>query len=144
VRLVLAGRVAEHVQETEGVHRLGHISKITEAYALGDAVINPVQYGTGLNIKSIEALGHGMPLVSTPAGARGLEHGAGEAYLLAESDIEFVDAVIGLLSDMDLAVRLSREACSFARKWNALQLKGLFTALDHEQQSHSETAKDDA
>jgi hypothetical protein len=129
VELLLAGRIGERLPDIDGARKLGRVDSIGEAYALGNVAINPVQYGTGLNIKSIEALGYGMPLICAPAGARGLEHGAGKAYLLAQNDEQFADAVVGLLLNPELAGQFSKAACIFAKAWNELQLEGLFRAL---------------
>jgi glycosyltransferase involved in cell wall biosynthesis len=128
VQLVLSGRICERVPDSDGVRKVGRLDEISEAYGVGDVAINPVQYGTGLNIKTIEALGYGMPLVCTPAGARGLEYAAGRAYLLATDDEEFIDSVVGLLSHLELARQLSAAACAFGREWNERQLAGLLTA----------------
>ena len=45
---------------------LGPITHIAEFYRQVDVVINPVQIGTGLKIKSVEALAHGRPLLASP------------------------------------------------------------------------------
>jgi hypothetical protein len=48
---------------------LGPITHIAEFYRQVDVVINPVQIGTGLKIKSVEALAHGRPLLTSPHSA---------------------------------------------------------------------------
>src|SRR5690606_22404281 len=70
-RLLLAGAVSKADLAGEGIVRLGFVEDLRTAYKQADVVINPVQHSTGLNIKSIEALGYGMPFVSTSAGVRG-------------------------------------------------------------------------
>ena len=94
-------------------------------YDLADLVVNPVRAGTGLNIKSIEALGRGMPMVTTPSGARGLEAGAGTAFLVADAPADLADAVVRVLVDPTIAERLSGEARRFSQRWNAAQLDEL-------------------
>jgi hypothetical protein len=54
-----------------------------------DLAINPVRWGSGLKIKTVEALASGLPLVTTREGARGLEHLAGEAFLMADDPADF-------------------------------------------------------
>ena len=68
----------------EGCHATGEVADLGESYATADIVINSVRFGTGLKIKNIESLGYGMPLVTTQAGAEGLESGAGKAFLVGE------------------------------------------------------------
>lgn len=73
-------------------------------------MVNPMLYGTGLNIKSIEALGFGVPLLSTPVECRGLEAGANTAYWLAQSDREFAEKALELLGDAEARQKLSAAA----------------------------------
>lgn len=65
--LVLGGSICRGLDLT-GFHRvqgLGYIEDPGEFYRQVDVVVNPVTIGTGLKIKSVEALGWGKPLVAT-------------------------------------------------------------------------------
>ena len=50
----------------------GFVPDIEAFYRMVDVVISPVTMGTGINIKTIEALAHGVPLLSTRWGAKGI------------------------------------------------------------------------
>jgi polysaccharide biosynthesis protein PslH len=136
VELLLAGSICSAVPDQPGVRKLGIVDDIVEAYDLGDVVVNPVLYGTGLNIKSIEALGYGMPLVCSRAGSRGLEAAAGDAYLLAEDDTQFAERVVSLLTDMDLRKQLSVGATKFVEEWNRTQVQRYIDCLQAHQSQH--------
>ena len=51
---------------------LGHKENIEKEYAEATVVINPAWIGTGLKIKTVEALARGKALVTTPKGIEGL------------------------------------------------------------------------
>lgn len=126
--LLLAGRICEEVGDHAGVVKLGPLDDLREAYALADVVINPSQFGTGMNIKSIEALGYGMPLVTSPSGARGMD--ATEAgFLVAETPQTFADAVARICCDPDLGKALSRQAHQYATNWNQRNMAVLAAML---------------
>lgn len=42
-------------------------------YESGDVALNPMQSGSGTNIKMLDYMAAGLPVISTPTGARGLE-----------------------------------------------------------------------
>ena len=63
--------------------------------------INPVYIGTGLKIKTVEAISMGLPSVSFPAGIDGLEELNDQAFLLAEDWHDFADKCVELLTDYD-------------------------------------------
>ena len=69
--LTIAGNVIQRVAENlrfSNVKLLGRVSKLEQFYDSVDAVINPVGYGTGLKIKSVEATAYHKPLLCTAGG----------------------------------------------------------------------------
>jgi glycosyltransferase involved in cell wall biosynthesis len=105
--------------------RILHIGRVTDEqlaheYRTANVVINPQVAGTGLKIKCVEALSAGCPLVTNPAGADGLEAGAGSAFLLARDWNEFAQHVVKLLRDPDTRRGLEAQASVFARRMFSL------------------------
>lgn len=132
-RLSIAGGVGKHlpseVCHPEDVCVLGFVEDLADAYRMADIVVNPVRSGTGLNIKSIEALGYGKPLLTTPSGCRGIESGIDSAFLCADTPGAFVDCVQRIWCEEGCAGRLSSQALEFAREWNSAALASLSQVL---------------
>ncbi|MBX6390619.1 MAG: glycosyltransferase [Frankia sp.] len=61
--------------------------------------VNPMQSGSGVNIKAVSSLALGTPVVSTRTGSRGLGWQPGTHLLVADEPAAFTDAVCGLLAD---------------------------------------------
>jgi glycosyltransferase involved in cell wall biosynthesis len=93
---------------------LGHKENLQQEYAEADLVINPVWIGTGLKIKTIEALACGKPLVTTAKGIEGLPPGAAQSAALAEDDESFAQTIVQLMTDETSRKTLSRSALAFA------------------------------
>jgi glycosyltransferase involved in cell wall biosynthesis len=72
----------------------------------------PLRAGGGTRLKILEAFAAGVPVVSTPLGAAGLEVVDGEHLLLAEDPGALAAATLRLIEDDDLAERLARQARS--------------------------------
>jgi len=53
----------------------GFVQHIGKFYADMDLVLSPVTIGTGINVKTVEAMAYGMPLLSTSCGSKGIETG---------------------------------------------------------------------
>jgi len=92
----------------------GQIDNLATAYAAADLSINPVRHGSGLKIKTVEALAHGLPLVATSHATRGLEHGAGVAFLVADDAEAFARAISSLAAEPPARQRLAAGAAEFA------------------------------
>lgn len=124
-RLLVVGHVADAA--TAGAHspapvmRLGHVEDLALPLAAADVGVNPVTYGSGSNLKLGDYLAAGLPVVSTPVGARGYER----SVRLAEPG-EFASAVRAALAEGargDIDPNLS---------WSALgrRLLALYERLD--------------
>jgi len=129
LRVAVAGGVCAATPDVPGLIKLGVVPDLAVIYACTRLVLNPVQSGTGLNIKSVEALGFGLPLLATSSGSRGLEAGYGHALAVADGPAEFAAAALALLANPDELARLSQGAQAFAHTWNDAQTGALVAEL---------------
>ena len=100
---------------------------IANYYKDVDITINPVLYGSGLKIKTIEALAYGIPLVTTSVGAQGLRQKSNRLFLLADTPQEFARCLCKLASSYTLRSELSKSSRSFAKRYFTPQ--ACFSAL---------------
>ncbi|MDW8270569.1 MAG: glycosyltransferase family 4 protein, partial [Anaerolineae bacterium] len=78
-----------------------------------DVFIVPLFSGSGMRVKILDAWLWGLPIVSTPIGAEGIEVRDGENILIAADAAAFADAVVRVLTDATLNRRLRTEG----RRW---------------------------
>lgn len=114
----LAGTICRHIPDGEDYEKLGIIDDIDQAYENARLVINPVHVGTGLNIKTIEAVSKAKPLVSHSVGVRGLSTDHPFA-LVADDDQAYAEAILSLLKDDEKAMELSTNASIFMKQYIA-------------------------
>jgi glycosyltransferase involved in cell wall biosynthesis len=124
--LWLVGGICDRISRIpSGVRRLDFVDVLRHLYLRAAVVINPQQFGTGLSIKSVDALRHARPLVTTPSGARGIEAGAGEAFWLAGSAEEFGEHIVELLRNPARAAALADRAAEYSRQYYGRNLQAL-------------------
>ena len=115
--LHLYGTLAESpLPSYDDIHRIGYVEDLKEAYHHARVMINPTQVGSGLKIKSVEALCHGKALITAPPGADGMQEGRGSAFLVAESLDDFGQLVAELLVDDPRRRTLEEGSREFAEK----------------------------
>lgn len=75
IRYVIAGRVARIIDRPvqPNVSYIEELADVLELLQAADVAVNPMLSGSGSNIKLAEALGAGLPVVTTPFGMRGYE-----------------------------------------------------------------------
>jgi glycosyltransferase involved in cell wall biosynthesis len=92
-----------------GVVALGYVNDLEEAYRQARVFVSPVRFCTGIQTKSLAALAHGLPLVTTPAAAEGLGLRRKKEALFASTAKSFAASIVRLHSDPVLWRNLSRQ-----------------------------------
>jgi len=129
VDLLIAGSVCDVVEIPAGVQTMPIVEDVAAAYELANIAIVPIRFGTGLKIKTIEAMGRGMATVSTRVGAEGLEEAHGHGLVLADTAEELVRAIQRLSRDGSERAAVVARALEFARMWNARSEAALASVL---------------
>ncbi|SHI90144.1 Glycosyltransferase involved in cell wall bisynthesis [Roseomonas rosea] len=115
--LHVAGRVCDALADfrARGLVLHGEVENPVAFLEAADIGINPVFYGGGLKIKTVEYLCQGLPSVLSEEGAFGLTGGEGSAYLVARSRAEYVAHLRNLIRDPLRRQRLGEGAFHFGR-----------------------------
>jgi glycosyltransferase involved in cell wall biosynthesis len=114
IRFLIVGSVCGHVAGRTipvNVGLMGEIDDITKDTVLGivDAALNPMAIGSGVNLKMLDYFASGVPVISTPHGARALAVEDGTHLRLCLLD-DFPAALRQLQAEIggpDLAARVA-------------------------------------
>lgn len=108
-RLLLAGKNLDRagVGAIPGVEAIGPVARSADVLSRTAVVAFPCPPSSGPKIKVIEALAHGVPVVTTPAGMEGVATPPGASPMVA-GRAEFAGALVRLLRDPALRQELGR------------------------------------
>lgn len=114
IRLDICGSVAATVAiGFPNVHLHGRVEDLSDYYAAATLVINPILAGSGLKIKTVEALAHGKCLVTTPIGIEGLV-GIHEAVVCVQPEL-LAENILRLIQQPDLIRIYEEKALKYAQ-----------------------------
>jgi succinoglycan biosynthesis protein ExoO len=104
-RLRVAGQVAGRagVPWPEGAEPVGFVADLAAEYAGAALALAPIRFGSGVKIKLVEGLAHGLPGVATAVGAEGLTALPERVLRVAGTAEGFAAAVAAALDDPDPA-----------------------------------------
>ena len=92
----------------------GKVDEVVSFYRQATVSVVPLRSGGGTRLKILEAMGLGIPVVSTSVGAEGIDLRDGVDALLADTDQAFADAVHALLTNGDRLRSISLQARALA------------------------------
>lgn len=101
---------------SEGLHGLGFVDDLYGTLATYRMLIAPLRTGGGTKLKIIDCLAAGVPVVTTPLGAEGLDLIDGETALIADTPAGIARHVRTLLADPRKGQALAAAARAHAEK----------------------------
>lgn len=119
-----------------GVTITGFVDEILPYYHQADYFVAPFRLARGVQNKVLQAFACGLPVISTPMGAEGINCKNNEHILLANSPTEFISQIERLQNEKGLAEVLRNNALTLIQQnfsW-AGKLKPLQDILTNEKQ----------
>ena len=116
-----------HVFRKPWVINHGFVTDISQIYDQMDIIASPMMCGTGINIKMVEALAYGLPLLTTRHGARGIEtNDPMHQHPDIDSLVSHLFELITKPDELERLSALSRTIYSQFYTKNQINLKALF------------------
>lgn len=113
-RLIAIGATEDFLKKNElpsaAVSALGFVEDIRPYLDRAMVGICPIRQGSGTRLKVLTFMSSGLPVVATSKGAEGIDYEDGRNILIADDEDEFAEAIISLMGDEDLRIRIGAEA----------------------------------
>ncbi|MEJ5359916.1 MAG: glycosyltransferase family 4 protein [Desulfobacterales bacterium] len=109
---VAAGSVGNRARSHARFLQTGPLTDLSDWFLAADCAVNPLLEGSGMNVKMLHCLAYGLPVVTTPFGARGLPVQNGAEAMVVPLE-RFVGAVKDLKQNESLRARIGERA----RNW---------------------------
>ena len=109
--------------EDSGIEMEGFVADVRPAYQRAAIVVAPLVASAGTNLKILEAMACGRPVVSTPAGVNGLDLVSGRDFILANTGAEMAAAIERLMHSPEERNQLAtagRRRVEEAYDWDAI------------------------
>jgi glycosyltransferase involved in cell wall biosynthesis len=116
------GPIVPSAWQVDGVRTLGFVRDLSPHEARWSAMVAPVFGGSGVRIKLLESFRAGVPVVTTPDGAAGLDLEDGRELLIARDAAEFAARVLELAMSPTLQERLRMGAYAYLDRAHAPQV----------------------
>jgi len=110
--------------ESPSVVVTGHVPDVEHHLRRARVFVSPVRYGAGMKGKNVQAMVHGLPLVTTGIGAEGMDLVDGQHALIRDGAEAFAAGVVSLYRDPALWERLATSSREVARtRWSPAAMR---------------------
>jgi sugar transferase (PEP-CTERM/EpsH1 system associated) len=112
----------------------GHVPDTRPYFERAAVFVSPLRSGSGIQVKNLEAMAMGVPVVTTSIGALGLEATVGQDLLVADTPQEFAKHVTHLIQSPDLRQTIGnagRQLVEAKYNWSVLaqQLEAVYSRI---------------
>ena len=121
VKLLIGGKICQVLEKFishKNIELKGVFDNPSDFYALGDVVINPVSEGSGLKIKTIEAVSHGKAVVVDRHSLKGVYSPESFPVFPVSSAEQYADCIISLLENEIQLESIKRSCSSYVQSLN--------------------------
>lgn len=101
--------------QNEYIHITGFVEDVDQYLLSSQLAVFPLTLGAGIKLKVLRSLALGIPVVTGKVGAEGIDE-AGDVITLAETDIEYEEAVKSLLGNQKRRCELSRRSREYVNE----------------------------
>jgi len=118
VRLLIAGATPHprlKALQTEEITVSGWVPDIRESYSASRIFIAPMQIGTGLQNKLLEAMAMKLPCITSPLANSALKAAENKEILIAESVEEYTGHILNLLRNPSLSQAIAEAGHEFVK-----------------------------
>ncbi len=124
-RLVIGGSICKVLNDIhmQGVELLGYIDNPVDFYAKGDVAINPVYQGTGLKIKTFEAISYDKVTMVHPHSMAGVFKREQAPLFASEKPEEWVSFLDKIWSNPDEIMTIKNKNKEYLEEMNAFIIK---------------------
>lgn len=133
--LLVAGSLCEQSSSfvyNENVTLLGRFDSTQEVYDKAGLCVNPIQFGTGLKIKTIEALSSGKKIITTTEGASGLERFIGKGLVMSDSPDDWIKEIISHFDTQGSGFDFKESLEVEVHRYNEEALRNIYKAVQLE------------
>jgi glycosyltransferase involved in cell wall biosynthesis len=110
INICIIGKINKHIGYYNNVTSIPFTDDLQYYYLNSKIAMCPMLTGTGLKIKTVEALSYGKPVVCSTRGIDGLPNKSNNGCLISDDSIEFANHISNLLASKTLFNELSLQA----------------------------------
>lgn len=109
-------RTPKNVKSKFPVNYLGFISDLSDVFVSATVMVAPILYSAGTQNKILEAMNHGVPVITSNFGNEGIDAKNGTEIILCNSSEEYVTQICRIITDVRLNEHIGVNGQKYVRQ----------------------------
>lgn len=133
VRLLIGGGICREIESkyrNNSIIFYGEVNDALDFYEQGDIFINPTFNGTGLKIKTFEAMSYGKVLISHPHNTIGIYKKEEAPILIADNPKDYINHINSILNNESKAKELKQSSIDYINELNGVVKSRFIEAIE--------------
>ena len=133
LKLIIGGSICNVIDKSiadDSITIHGEVSDLSKFYSLGDVVINPTLTGTGLKIKTFEAMAYGKIIIAHPHNTIGIYKKETAPILEAVSSDDYIKHINFIFSREEQLIDLKKKSIRYVRDLNNIVKSRFIQAIE--------------
>ncbi len=107
----------------------GYVKDLEPYYKEAKVMVVPLRYGAGVKGKITQSLSEGLPVVTTPIGAEGIDLIDSKNCMIAEKPEDFVTKTCQVYQDKDLWEKISSNGITLAKEYSPEKARACLASI---------------
>jgi glycosyltransferase involved in cell wall biosynthesis len=134
IKLLIGGsicNVISHAYQEDSIEFFGEVNDLIDFYSLGDIFINPTFNGTGLKIKTFEAMAYGKVVISHPHNTIGIYKREQAPILIAQNYTDYINHINSLFESNEKILEVKNESMKYILDLNSIAKSRFIEAIEN-------------
>ena len=118
LKLSLVGKnIEKHYKSSKGIEIQGFVDDLKGFVQKSGILVSPITSSSGVRVKILEMMAYGIPVITTPSGAKGIFSEGKNAVEIQETNTALIDAILRITKDDEKLAEMQTLSKEYIKKY---------------------------
>ena len=122
LKLSLVGKnIEKHYKSSKGIEIKGFVDDLKGFVQKSGILVSPITSSSGVRVKILEMMAYGIPVITTPSGAKGIFSEGKNAVEIQETNTALIDAILRITKDDEKLAEMQTLSKEYIKKYHNIE-----------------------
>ena len=122
LKLSLIGKnIEKHYKSSKGIEIQGFVDDLKGFVQKSGILVSPITSSSGVRVKILEMMAYGIPVITTPSGAKGIFSEGKNAVEIQETNTALIDAILRITKDDEKLAEMQTLSKEYIKKYHNIE-----------------------